>query len=181
MRQHIWLIVVFLNLAPATFAGPPHIKGQPREGWDVLYANPPIKVEGCHLSAGNDQVFRPGYVTNCDYTLQTKDGKDCLCIYVTRSENAYLELKPHPPLNEEYPGWIPLSFEKFKSYWGPGHLRVTKTGHYYTFDALSKPEDQEVNLYHIDLQLDDKGNAIAYRIRGIGINNSDWVFESTKL
>lgn len=77
-------------------------------------------------------------------------------------------------------GWTTLSLEEARELWGEPRYNVMSQYDFYTFDVRSKYGD-ETNLYHLDLRFGDDHVLKAYRIRGIGIKNPNWITqEDTK-
>lgn len=71
-------------------------------------------------------------------------------------------------------GWTQLSLTEAKTLWGEPRTHKVKGKQFYTFDAEST-FNGERNLYHLDFQFGTDELIIAYRIRGIGIRDPQWV------
>jgi hypothetical protein len=78
--------------------------------------------------------------------------------------------------------WKPLTWTDATSFWGTPHKHLVGGRAFSTFDVksvklkrvLDEPIDEE-NLYHLDLSFNDRGIIFAYRIRGIGVSNPEWI------
>ncbi|MDX1990551.1 MAG: hypothetical protein SFV17_27905 [Candidatus Obscuribacter sp.] len=72
-------------------------------------------------------------------------------------------------------GWFPLSKTVATALFGFPVESEEAGVKISTFDVFS--DGQERNLFHIDVQFDEHGNSISYRVRGIGIGAPAWVLE----
>ncbi len=72
-------------------------------------------------------------------------------------------------------GWFPLSKTVATTLFGFPVESEEDGVKMSTFDVFS--DGQERNLFHIDVQFDEHGNSISYRVRGIGIGTPAWVLE----
>ena len=76
-------------------------------------------------------------------------------------------------------GRTQLSLEGAKTLWGQPRKHVVNDHPFYTFDAHCT-WDGEPNIYHLDLGFTKDGQIMAYRVRGIGIFNPQWVTNPTE-
>ncbi|MBL8085982.1 MAG: hypothetical protein JNN26_25365 [Candidatus Obscuribacter sp.] len=72
-------------------------------------------------------------------------------------------------------GWFPLSKIDATTLFGSPVDSEEAGVKISTFDVFS--DGQERNLFHIDVQFDEDGNSVSYRVRGIGIGAPAWVLE----
>lgn len=157
---------------------PPHV------GLDVLHPAPNQHLQECYFQgiAAETDSWRPSYVLSCDYSLADVAGHDAINLFVTDSGNSFLHHKSSTTSPVTYPGFLELTLNDATKFWGTPKKHVTKTGEYLIFDAFNNPQfDQEKNLYHIDIRVDENKKVVAYRVRGIGINNADWILPNTQL
>ena len=85
---------------------------------------------------------------------------------------------PDPQTNR----WRLLTLTDSTVFWGSAHKHLVGGRKFFTFDVksvkldkvLDEPIDEE-NLYHLDLSFDGSGVITAYRIRGIGVSNPEWI------
>ncbi len=71
-------------------------------------------------------------------------------------------------------GWTKLSIEEAEELWGKPRKHSIFDRTFFTFDARNM-ESSEPNIYHLDLSFGKTGLLNAYRVRGIGISNPQWV------
>lgn len=71
-------------------------------------------------------------------------------------------------------GWVPLTKPQAIELFGTPVTLKLGAALVSTFDVYTSPAADEKNLFHIDIQFDSNGNAVAYRVRGIGIVNPGW-------
>jgi len=67
-------------------------------------------------------------------------------------------------------GWVQLSLHDASDLWG----QPRKNPGFYTFDAHNV-WNGEPNIYHLDLKFGNDDVISAYRVRGVGIGNAQWI------
>jgi hypothetical protein len=87
-----------------------------------------------------------------------------------RKGNIFVDWKRRTSCVKHGIGWVQLSLEDATDLWGqPKNKRE-----FYTFDAHSHSQG-EPNIFHLDLKFNKDNVISAYRIRGIGIENAQWI------
>lgn len=179
-KKTMLLLLLFLSNAQLAFS---EQRDSSHVGLDVLNPDVDKQLTRCLFNgvAGETENWRPSYVLNGTYPLADVSGQETINLYVTGSGNAYLyrgPLKSHQVV--KYPGYLELSLADATKIWGLPKRHVTQRGEYLIFDVYNSPhEDEEKNLYHIDVKVDSKDQIVGYRVRGISIPNSGWITSQT--
>jgi hypothetical protein len=85
-------------------------------------------------------------------------------------DNVFVDWNTRISFLDKKRGWVLLTLDEARRLWGSPRVHEG----FATFDAKSIWND-EPNIYHLDLKFDQVGGLVAYRVRGIGISNPEWV------
>lgn len=147
----------------------------------------------------NSERYSPGYSYGHEYGLKN-EAKDVFpterfYLQVSRDTKiAHLLLRHKPeaipsrPLPSDPPtledsisifksssGWSKLTLDDASKIFGKPRKKINEESIFYTFDVSSSEPYMEKQLYHIDMKFGTGSVATAYRLRGIGIPNPQWI------